>query len=186
MWILDNPYNPGLLAFLGFIIGLAVFVAWIKAGKKELLYLLGAVVLIFVGLIVYERLTISDREAIEATLQRLARQLQVNDREAIYDAIHPDATEHLALARSELPNYTFEECRITKIYETKVAADEQPKTAVVEFNIIAKGTFKTQADVFPGTVPRFVRLTMEQTADGKWLVRDYYHDSPDAAIRQER
>lgn len=185
MWILDNPYNPGLLAFLGFVIGLAVFVAWIKVGKKELLYLLAAVVLIFIGLIAYERLTISDREAIEATLQRLARHLETNNREAIYEAIHPASTEHLAQARSELPNYTFDECRITKIYDTKLAADEKPKTAVVEFTVIAKGTFKSNADVFPGTVPRFVRLTMEQDAGGKWLVKDYFHDSPEAAIRQE-
>ncbi len=186
MWILDNPYNPGLLGFLGFVIGLAVFVAWIKVGKKELLYLLAAVVLIFIGLIVYERVTISDREAIEATLQRLARELQANNREAIYAAIHPASTEHLAQARSELPNYTFEECRITKIYDTKVHQDDEPKTAVVEFNVIAKGNFKHAGDVFPGTVPRFVRLTLEQDAKGKWLVKDYYHDSPEAAIREEK
>ena len=186
MWILDNPYNPGLLAFLGFFIGLAVFVAWIKTGKDQLLYALGAVVLIFVALIAYERTTISDREAIEATLRQLSRELEANNREAIYAAIHPAATEHLAQARSELPNYTFEECRITKIYDTKVDATSKPKTAVVEFNILAKGTFKSVGDVFPGTVPRFVRLTFEQDQTGKWMVKDYYHDSPEAAIRQER
>jgi hypothetical protein len=185
MWILDNPYNPGLLAFFGFVIGLAVFVAWIKLGRKELLYVLAAVALIFGGLIAYERSTISDREAIEATLVKLARELETNNREAIYAAIHPAATEHLAQAKSELPNYTFEECRITKIHETKVAADAKPKTAVVKFNVIAKGTFKYAGDIVPGTVPRYVRLTFEQDTDGQWKVTDYYHESPEKAIMKD-
>jgi hypothetical protein len=185
MWILDNPYNPGLLAFLGFVVGLAVFVAWIKAGKKELLYLLAMVVLLFVGLIGYERMHVSDREAIEATLQRLARELQANNREAIYDAIHPSAVDVLGQAKSELPQYTFEECRITKIHETEVNGDMAPKTAIVKFNVIAKGSFKQGGDIYPGTVPRYVELTMEQDGDGKWKVKGYRHDSPEASLRKE-
>lgn len=182
MWILDNPYNPGLLAFLGFAIGLAVFVAWIKVAKKELLYLLAAVVLIFVALIVYERVTISDREAIEARLQQLARDLQTNNHEAIYAAIHPSAPEHLSRARSELPNYVFEECRITNIREIRVSASAKPKTAVAEFAVRAKGQIKLAEG---GEVVRFIILDMELDSDGQWKVTNYEHKSFEEALKEQ-
>src|SRR5688572_19587397 len=89
MWILDNPNNPFLLVFLGCVVCLAAFVAWIKTGRKEALFALVGLALLFVGLVITERLMISDREAIEATLARIARDLQNNDREAVYAAIHP-------------------------------------------------------------------------------------------------
>jgi hypothetical protein len=174
--------SPALIGFLGFVIGLGVFVAWIKSGKKELLYLLAAVVLIFVALIVYERVTISDREAIEATLRHLAERLAANDHEEIFAAIHPSAPEHLDRAKSELPNYVFEECRITNIREIRVDASAKPKTAVAEFTVRAKGQIKLAEG---GEVVRFIILNMELDKDGKWKVTNYEHKSFEEALKEQ-
>ncbi|QDU25689.1 hypothetical protein ETAA8_07590 [Anatilimnocola aggregata] len=186
MWILDNEYNPALLVFLAAFVALVVFVAWIKTGRKEVLYLLGMVIVLDVGLVMYERFTISDREAIQATLLRVARELETNDRAAVYAAIHPKAVDQRMQAEAELPKYTFSECRITKIHETKVEGNQSPKKATVEFNIIASGSFRSGADVLGETkIPRFIRLSLEQDTDGQWKVTDYYHASPEQAIMQQ-
>jgi hypothetical protein len=185
MWILDNEYNPALLAFLGAFVCLAVFVAWIKTGRKEVLYALAVAAVVAIGLIVAERMHVSDREAIEAKLVRIAQHLETNSREAVYDAIHPSAADKRAVAESELPKYTFTECRITKIHSTKVTADAQPKTAEVEFNIIATGSFRSGSDVFPEAhVPRYVKLWLKQDSDGEWKIVDYVHDSPERSLMQ--
>ena len=175
--------SPLLIAFLGFVVCLGTFVAWIKSGRKELLYLLAALVLIFVGLLVYERVTISDQEAIKATLYDLAHKLETNDREGIYRGIHPSATDIRGKAQGELPNYTFEECRITQFHKVEVTPGSSPKTATVEFNVLAKGSFRYQGDVIPGSVPRWVQLQMEQDVDGQWKVTAYDHDEPNAYMR---
>ncbi len=185
MWILDNPYNPFLLAFLGCVACLGAFVAWIMSSRKEALYAAAGIFVLFAILIMTERMMISDREAIEATLIRIAADLEANKYEKVYAAIHPLAVDHLTQAQAELPGYRFSECRITKIQETKVDAAAKPKTAIVEFNIVVKGTFKQGADVFSDmTIPRFVRLNLEQDSAGEWKVKDYYHDSPEKAIMQ--
>lgn len=178
MWILDNPNNPFLLVFLGCVICLAAFVAWIQTGRREALFALIGLAILFIGLVVAERMMISDREAIEAKLAHIARHLQNNNREAVYDAIHPSATEHLAQARSELPQYTFEECRVTKIDELTVNSAAEPRTADVEFYVKAKGSFAQGGQTYTGTPVRIVRLKMEKDTDGEWKVKDYSHRAP--------
>lgn len=187
MWILDNPYNPFLLAFIGTVLALVAFVAWLQSGRKEALIAAAAIAGIFVVLIIAERMMISDREAIEATLAQIARDLEANNREAVYAAIHPSKPELLAQAQAELPGYTFTECRITKIQETKINAEAKPKTAQVGFNVMVKGNFKQGADYFSGmTIARYVVLDLEQDSDGKWKVVHYEHHEPQAAIVEQK
>jgi hypothetical protein len=186
MWILDNPYNPFLLAFIGCVLAVAAFGVWLQSGRKEALFAAAALVAVFVILIVVERMMISDREAIAATLAKVARDLETNNREAVYALIHPSKPELIAQAKAELPGYQFTEFRITKIQDTKVQTEAKPKTAVVEFNIIAKGTYKQFAEASGQSVPRFIRLNLEQDTDGKWKVVDYYHDAPQAAIMEKQ
>lgn len=179
MWILDNDYNPALLIFLVVFVCLAVFVAWIQSGKKEVLYALGIVALIGLALIIYERVTLSDREAIEATLLRIARDLETNNRQAVYDSIHSAAPNIRAQAEGELPKYTFSQCRISKIDDTKVTGTTPPKAAIVEFYIIASGSFAKGGDVFGGEgIRRLITLEMEQEKDGQWKVVNYSHRAP--------
>lgn len=178
MWILDNEFNPFLLAFLGCVACLGAFVGWIMSGRKEALYAAAGLFILFVVLIITERLMISDREAIRDTIIRLARDVEKNDREAVFAAIHPQAADILEQAKAEMPQYMFQECRITKIDETTVDDKAKPKTAEVEFYIAAKGSFKEGGLSHEGSVPRIVRLYLEQDAAGKWKVVNYSHRAP--------
>ncbi|WP_254513612.1 hypothetical protein [Anatilimnocola floriformis] len=178
MWILDNEYNPFLLAFFGCVVCLGAFVAWISTGRKEALYATAGFVIFFIGLIIAERLMISDREAIQEALVKIARNLKANHRDAVYASIHPKATALDEQARAELPNYTFEDCRITQIIETKVDSAAKPKTAVTEFYVAAKGSFNYQGQPYTGAPRRIIRLTLEQDTDGKWKIINYTHRAP--------
>jgi hypothetical protein len=149
------------------------------SGRKEALYAAAGLFILFAVLIVTERLMISDREAIRDAIIRIARDVEKNDREAVLAAIHPKATDILEQAKSEMPNYTFQECRITKIDETIVNDTAKPKTAEVEFYIAAKGSFREGGGPsIDGSVPRIVRLFLEQDASGKWKVVKYSHRAP--------
>lgn len=185
MWILDNPYNPFLLAFIGTVLALAAFVVWLQSGRKVALIVAAVIVGLFLALLAVERTMISDREAIELLLARIARDLETNNRDVVYAAIHPAHPQLLALAQSELPGYTFTECRITKIQSTKVDADAKPKTATAEFNIIAKGTYKQYSEFSGQPVARYIILKLEQDTDGKWKIVDYDHREPQAAIMEK-
>jgi hypothetical protein len=186
MWILDNPYNPFLLVFIGTILALAAFFIWLQSGRKEALYAAATILGVFLILVIVERMMISDREAIEATLQQVARDLETNQRDAVYAVIHPSKPELLAQAKAELPGYTFTECRITKFQRMEIASQSTPKTAVVGFNVIVQGNFKHGADYFSGmTIARYVTLYLEQDTDGKWKVVDYTHEEPQAAIMEQ-
>jgi len=187
MWILDNPYNPFLLAFIGAVLAFAAFAVWLQSGRKEALIAAAAFVGIFLILVIVERMMISDREAITATLAQIARDLETNDRDAVYSAIHSSKPELLAQAKAELPGYTFTECRITKIQRMEIDAEAKPKTAIVGFNVIVKGNFKQGADYFSGmTIARYVTLDLEQDADGKWKIVGYNHEEPQAAIMEQK
>lgn len=187
MWILDNPYNPFLLAFIGAVLALLAFVVWLQSGRKEALIAAAALVGVFLILVIVERMMISDREAIEATLGQVARDLETNNRDAVYAAIHPSKPELLTQAKAELPGYTFTECRITKIQRMEIDAKAEPKTAVVGFNVMVKGNFKYGADYFSGmTIARYVTLDLEQDTDGKWKVVSYTHEEPQAAIMETK
>jgi hypothetical protein len=175
-WLFEQPLA---IVIIGVVLLLGLGTAWSMTGRKELLYALGATLaLIVVGLIV-ERLVITDREAIQATLLTIARDVQSNNRRAILGHVHSSATELKQRAETELANYQFTECRVTRIHLVDVNARAQPRSAVVEFNVIASGTFRQGTlEVSDTSVPRWVRLNMLRENDGRWTVESYEHAPP--------
>jgi hypothetical protein len=178
-WLYENQI---VIAAIGIIAMLALGAAWSSTGRKEWLYGLGvAFVLVVVGLIV-EHVVVTDSEAIRATLAQIARDVQRNDRAAVLRHISSGNPELKRKAEGELPNYQFSECRITRIHQIEIDPKAKPRTATVEFNVIATGTFRQAGFEVTDTVPRWVRLTMVREADGRWTVSDYEHDSPERMI----
>src|SRR5262245_37702167 len=134
--------GPVAIVVIGVVLLLALGAGWSATGKKELLYVLGGVLaLMLVGLVV-ERLVITDREAIRLALLTIARDVQSNNLKAVTSHVHSSSPELKQKAEAELPNYHFTECRVTKIHDVKVDSQSKPRSAIVEFNLIAVGTFK--------------------------------------------
>jgi hypothetical protein len=175
-WLFEQPI---VIVLIGFVVLLALGAAWSATGRKELLYALGVtLLLIFVGLVV-EKLIITDREAIRATLLVIARDVQSNNIRAIVGHVHSSNPELKQKAEAELPNYRFTECRITKIHLINVDARSEPRSAIVEFNVIASGSFKEAGIELTDTaIPRWVKLHMGREKDGRWTVKQYEHAAP--------
>ena len=58
----------------------------------------------------------------------------------------------------------------------------EPRSAMVEFNVIASGTFKHEGFEVTDTVPRWVKLHLLRESDGRWTVAEYEHDNPQRMI----
>ena len=171
--------QPLAVVIVGVICGLVAGIAWSSSGRKEWLIGLGlVVVLTIVGLIV-EQLVVTDREAIEATLAEIARDVQSNNLPAVLRHVSSNNAELQRKAEAEMPNYRFDECRVTKIHQLDIDTSVEPRSALVEFNVVASGSFQQGGIELPDRgVPRRVLLQMVREGDGKWRVQGYAHSSP--------
>jgi len=179
-WLFESPI---IIVALGVAIVFAIGAAWTATGRQELLYALAAaIVLLFAGLIT-ERLVVTDREQIRATLAEIARDVKKNDHRRIISHIHSSATAIKQKAQAEMPKYTFTDFRITKINSLDVDRSAAPASAVVELNVVGGGSFHEHG-IEMDHVARWVKLHLLQETDGRWTVVDYEHDDPQRMIMQ--
>jgi len=180
MWFFESPLT---IVALGVAIIFAIGAAWTATGRQELLYALAAaIMLLFAGLIT-ERLVVTDREQIRATLQEIARDVKNNDHRRILGHIHSSATAIKQKAQAEMPKYKFTDFRITKIHSIDVDRSAAPLSAVVELNVVGGGTFHEQG-LQMDHVARWVKLHLLKEKDGRWTVAEYEHDDPQRMIMQ--
>jgi hypothetical protein len=175
MWLFDNPLY---IVIISIFVGVLVGGAWTATGRRELLYALGAVVALTVVMLIVERLVVTDREAIRATLAQIAGDVQSNDVQRVLGHIAKANRGLVQKAQAELPNYEFTECRVTKIHLIDIDASIEPRSAKVEFNVVASGTFRQGSLEVTDTVPRWVQLQLVREEDGKWRVQNYRHAQP--------
>jgi hypothetical protein len=174
-WLFEHEL---VVVALGVAAILALGAAWSSSGRKELLYAVGAAFALLIAGLIVERVVVTDQEAIRATLQQIARDVKSNNRSAVTRHIHSAAPSLKQKAEAELPNYLFTECRITKINLIDVDSSADPRSALVELNLIASGTFKHEGFEVSDTIPRWVKLHLLRENDGRWTVAEYEHDSP--------
>lgn len=175
-WLLEQPLA---VVILGVVLGLGLGVGWTSTGRKEWLFGLAAVIVLTIAGLIIEQAIVTDREAVEATLIELARDVQSNNHQAVLRHIAADATEVQREAAAELPNYRFDECRITKVHGIDVDASLEPRSAVVEFNVVANGSFREGGFELSGQqVYRWVQLHLVREPDGQWRIQRYQHRDP--------
>jgi len=180
-WLFEQPL---IIVILGVALIFVLGAIWSATGRKELLYAIGATFLLLIAGLIIERQTITDHEAIRATLYRIAQDVKSNDRRAVMSHIHSTAPELKKKAEAELPNYKFDDCRVTKIHLIDVDNRQEPRSAIAEFNIVAVGTFSGPVGEMSGSFPRWVQLHLLRENDGRWTVVNYDHDDPARMIRE--
>jgi hypothetical protein len=179
MWLFDTPIYIVLIAI---VLGVLVGVAWTASGRKELLYALGAIVLLTVVMLIVERAVVTDREAIRTKLAEIARDVQANDMQRVLGHIAKSNPSLIPQVQNEMPNYDFTECRVTKIHKTDIDASAEPRSAIVEFNVRFDGKFGRGGFEMRGPGVRWIRLQMVREEDGQWRVLNYEHDVPQRSI----
>jgi hypothetical protein len=175
MWFFDHPLS---IILIGVVLGVFVGGAWTATGRKELLYALGAVVTLTVAWLLVERMVVTDREAVRATLAEIARDVQANNMQRVLGHIAKGNPSLVQRAQTEMPNYKFTECRVTKVHKTDIDSASEPRSALVEFNVAVTGTFSQGGFEGSGRYLRWVQLQLVREEDGKWRVQNYDHAPP--------
>ena len=176
-WLYEQPL---VIVALGVSLILALGAAWSASGRKELLYACGvAFVLLVAGLIV-EKVVVTDREAVRSTVLQIAHDVQHNDRRAVLAHIYSGSPQLRKQAEAELAKYQFTELRITRIHLIDVDRQAEPRSAIVEFNVVGSGSERGGLEI--EHIARWVKLHMLREKDGRWTVADFEHDSPERMI----
>jgi hypothetical protein len=178
-WLFEQPL---IIVLLGMAATLALGALWSATGRKELLYAAGGALMVLVAGLITERLVVTDREAIRLTLAEIARDVKNNDHRALVQHIDASAPQLKQKALAEMPNYNFDECRITRIHLVDVDPSAEPRSAITEFNIVVTGTFRVSDFEGSGTYARWIRLHLVRDKNGHWKVADYEHDDPQRMI----
>jgi hypothetical protein len=182
-WLFEQPL---IIVVLGMLLILGLGAAWSASGRKELLIGMGAALALLIGGLVMERMIVTDREAIDATLEQIARDVKSNNRQALLRHIYSGAPKLKQQAETELPNYEFTECRITKIFSRDIDRLAEPRSAIVEFNVLVSGNFRYEGMSFSDSnIPRWVKLHLVREKDGRWTVQEYEHDAPQRGFMNE-
>lgn len=183
-WLYEEPL---VVVVVGILLLVGLGIAWSSTGRKELAFAAGMVLLLMIVGVVIERLVVTDGESIRQTLQEVAQEVAANDHRALLKHIADDAPQIKQRAEKEMPNYDFQNCRVTKIHQLIVDTTGQPKTAIVELNVVFTGNFQVGGMPFNNyTGARWIRLELVQDKDGQWKVENYEHDDPQRMIMKER
>jgi hypothetical protein len=157
---------------------------WIQTGRKWLIYLMVAVILLTVGAVIMERMVVTDREQITATLHQIAALVERNDVDAAVDYAYSGTPEVRSAAEAELARYEFSDVDIKSNLEVEVFPDEKPPRAVAEFNVTAQLSTKGgQFQISDRRIPRYVEVTFYKEDNGAWRVGGYAHHEPTRGFR---
>jgi len=178
-WWLENPLPIVLLGITAVVVFGAI---WLQSGRKLMMYLMLAAILLTVSGVLIERAVQTDREQVDATLHQLARYVEQNDLQSVLKHVDPSLTGVRARAATEMQRYDFSRVSIKQNLEITVFPDEDPPRAIAEFNVVVvitdrSGTLNAQR------VPRFVRLEFKKE-NGDWVVTDFEHFSPDVGFKR--
>lgn len=151
------------------------------AGREKRLFQLAVVVgLLTAATVICEQLIVTDREAVEETVFRLATMVQSNDVEGVVNSISKTQDTTRQRARSEMNRYDFDTCRVAGTTHFDSREDGGVKTAEITFTV----TVSVRGYSGPETVygQRRVTLVFEKESDGQWRVINYSHEDPRVGV----
>jgi ketosteroid isomerase-like protein len=169
-WLVESPW-PTLMLGLAVEVGLAIWL--IRSGRVAAIAAMGIVLAATVGLLVVERLVVTDAEAVEDALADAAAALEANDPPRVLALFAPDSPR-LAEVRSILSRMTVRDARVGG--DLEIRFDDKAQTANTTF------TARVEARDNQGQLPHehFIRrlsVTLHRQGD-RWLIYDYADSDP--------
>jgi hypothetical protein len=150
---------------------------WIQTGRKWLLYLMIAAIALTVALVIVERLVVTPREQVKATLFEIARLVADNELQAAVDYAYSGSPHIRDMALAELSRYHFHSVDIKRNLTIAVFPDHDPPRATADFNVVVSLDTR-DGFLQERRIPRFVEVTLLREEDGQWRVSNYAHDVP--------
>jgi len=168
--------SPLLIIISALVLLLIIYYFWTQTRLKWILHLMAAIALIAIGLVIIERIVVTDREAIKTTLTDLAGRVETNDVDGALSYFAQSAKATRDRAAREMPGYKFRSCRIMNFQDFEPNADTGLKTCEVTFIVRVDVVAPTFA--WDGPAVRTVTLTLQKEPSGAWKVLNYSHYDP--------
>ncbi|MCH7725580.1 MAG: hypothetical protein IH991_03740 [Planctomycetes bacterium] len=159
--------EPEWIIGIGVVVVVGLVFAFLKTGAKPLVPTIGAVLALLVGLLVLERMVVTDEEELVETLNNIAHAIERGDLEAVLQHIHPSAGKVLNAARKYHKDYTFRAVAITSMREI-IVNDQDPPKAQMHFIVRLDVTLSSGDRPFVHGISLY--LSKE---NDRWLVYDY-------------
>ena len=171
MWIMEQPLT---IAFVGIVVVILLTAGLLQTGRHSLLYAAITAALLTVALVIIERMVVTPREQISATLHVIADRLQQNDVEGVVEFVSSGKPKLREEARRKMDQFTVHDVEIKRNLKIDLLAQQGRELADVSFNAILSlegygVEFRRQ--------PLFFVLKM-RSEDGQWRVREYEVQDP--------
>jgi hypothetical protein len=143
---------------------------FVRTGRASILVAMVAVIGALVGLVVIERMIVTDTEEVEDTLHGIAQNLAANAIPEVLASFAPSCPG-IGQARSALNRVTVESATVGRDLQVRINKLTSPPTATAFF------TGRIQAKDNSGTIPyenyiRKFKVKLERHGD-RWLIADY-------------
>jgi hypothetical protein len=172
MILLESPW-PILL--IGIAVEAVLAVALLRTGQGKVLWaMLGVGALVLTGLLI-ERLVVTEREAVEHTLDAAIDAVEANDINRLLECISPKAEPIRAAARMVLGRVEVRMARMTGL-EITINRLTNPHTAKAKFRAIGSG--RDRKGELPSQGFSEVVTVELRPEGGRWLVFDYKPENP--------
>jgi hypothetical protein len=167
MIFLESPWP---ILTIGMVIEAILAIALWRTGRGRLLWVMfGVADVVFLG-VVGERFVVTDREAIENSLDACVAAVKANRLGALLDYVAPDASHVRADARFVLERFVVERAKFTDL-EITVNRATQPPTATAKFH--ALGTVRDRKGEVPyQAFSEWISVDFT-LRDGRWLITGY-------------
>ena len=161
--------GPWTILFIGIAVEAILGLALMQTGRgKYFIAMIGMAVVVVIALVV-ERLVVTDREAVEQTLDAAVAAARKNDVNGVLDCISPSAKEAREYVRWIFGRFEVQEGHISDL-DIKINRLKSPPTAEAKFLDVGKGRDRNGEAFHDSFV---LRVLVKLRLEGKrWLVTD--------------
>lgn len=169
-WLFEDPT---MIIVAGVIIEAVLAAALFVTGRGKLLLYMAGVLAVTGGLVLVERLVVTDRERIEAVIDDLADAIETNDGDRVVAHISPANRSLRTEAKSRMKRGNIQEVRLVDNPEIRVEELSDPPVARARFAVllVAHG-FR---------LPQEIELWFRME-DGQWRIFKYKNHGMAAAV----
>ncbi len=174
-WMFEDPLRLGLIGLLVTLIPLYVF--WQKRDGLWLGVVIGCL-LLTAGLIVVERLVMTEREEVQLFVAELAAAIENGDEQAVLDMVSARASQIQKAAQHGMRLFDVQHAGFSTP-EVSFNRVVDPPEAEAEFGAMIRG--KPRRGPLMGEISRPYRVILmlrRDTPDGPWKVFDFELRNP--------
>ena len=171
-WFVESPW-PSLILGIGLEVILAIYL--VRSGRAIVIAAMVAVLALTAGLVLRERIVVTETEQVEDTLDEVAQALAANDSSAVL-ALFSSKSPRRAEVQSAMSRVTISEARIGNDLEVRLNPLTAPPSASAYFtgHIQVRGTRET---IPYEHVMRKFKVTLHKEGD-RYRLFDYEDSDP--------